>query len=92
MDSKVKRFRDFFGENGKKQNNLIVHFLLMSPREPKRINEGWPRWMTTDRKPNWMELTIPDNFMKVTRCDNKGIANQFGKFCRVNETKINYNA
>ena len=88
MDSKVKRFREFFGENGKKQKNLIVHFLLMSPREPKRINEDWPSWMTTDRKPNWMELTIPDNFMKVTRCDNKGTASQLGKFCIVKETKI----
>lgn len=88
MDSKVKRLREFFGENGKKQKNLIVHFLLVSPRKPQRINKNWPSWMTTDHKPNWMELTIPDNFMKVTRCDNKGIANQFGKFCIVKETKI----
>ncbi len=88
MDSKVKRFREYFGENGKKQKNLIVHFLLMSPREPKRINEDWPSWMTTDRKPNWMVLDIPENFLKVTRCDNKGISNQFGKFCIIKETKL----
>lgn len=88
MDSKVKRFREFFGENGKKHKNLIVHFILISPRPPQRINEDWPSWMTTDRKANWMKLTIPDNFMKVTRCDNKGIASQFGKFCIVKETKI----
>ncbi len=87
MDSKVRRFREFFGEDGKKQEDLIVHFLLMSPREPKRFNEDWPSWMTTDRKPNWMELSIPDSFMKVTRCDYKGNANQFGEFCIVKETK-----
>lgn len=87
MDSKVRRFREFFGENGKKQKNLIIHFLLMSPREPQRINEDWPSWMTTNQKPNWMILEIPESFMKVTRCDNEGIANQFGEFCVVKETK-----
>lgn len=87
MDSKVKRFREFFGENGKKHKNLIVHFILMSPRPPQRINEDWPTWMTTDRKPNWMELTIPNNFMKVTRCGKNGIADQFGNYCIIRETK-----
>lgn len=87
MDSKIRRFREFFGENGKKHKNLIVHFILMSPKPPQRINEDWPNWMTTENKPNWMKLTIPDNFMKVTRCDNEGIVNQFGEFCVVKETK-----
>lgn len=89
MDSKVRRFRELFGENGKKQKNLVVHFLLMSPREPRRINEDWPSWMTRDRKPNWMRLTIPNNFLKVTRCDINGKPDQIGKFCVVKQTKEN---
>ncbi len=87
MDSKVKRFTEMFGNDGKKQDNLELHFYLMSPRKPKRINKDWPKWMTSDGKPNWMELKIPDNLLKVTRCDNKGNAKKLGNHCIIKETK-----
>lgn len=89
MDSKVKRFRELFGNDGRNQKNVEPHFFLISPREPKRINKDWPEWMTTDGKPNWMELKIPGNFLKVTRCDIKGDANKLGNYCVVKETKTN---
>ena len=85
MDSKVKRFRKLFGNDGRNLKNVEPHFFLISPREPKRINKNWPEWMTTDDKPNWMELKIAGNFLKVTRCDNKGDANKLGNYCVVKE-------
>jgi hypothetical protein len=87
MDSKVKRFTEIFGKDGRKRDNLELYFYLMSPRKPKRINRGWPEWMMTDGKPNWTELKIPDNFLKVTRCDSKGDSNKLGNHCIIKETK-----
>jgi len=87
MDSKVKRFRTLFGEDGNKVMNVKPHFYLESPRDPKRINKNWPVWMTSNEKPNWIELKIPDNLLKVTRCDEKKTPSKLGKFCVVNKVK-----
>ena len=60
------------------------HFVLLSPREPERIDpSAWPGWMTSSGKPRWMKLPRPEYLRKVTRCTADGRASATGRFLRI---------
>jgi len=73
LDSKSKRLKKIFKDCDEK--NVEPHFILNSPKQPKRIvvNADWPLWMTRDsglgeRKFYWMELKLPNDLVFVNRC------------------------
>lgn len=82
LDSKAKRFGQFFGVEGTNWRGVIPHFLLMSPRRPSHDVHfsGWPAWMHSNGQVNWLELKIPQDLYKVTRCDAKGRNDRNGKY------------
>ena len=88
MDSKMKRLEQIFGNNGKRWPNVTPHFVLMSPKEPKRLNiERWPVWARRDNKVAWLELLIPENLKSIARCDEQGQKNKDGRHWKVASRK-----
>ena len=78
MDSKANRLKEIFGEMGDKWDNVIPHFLMMSPREQKKVNVNeWPTWM---HKFKWLPLPIPEKLYKITRCNQQGKSDEKGVY------------
>lgn len=71
MDSKAKRLKAIFGEQGDRFPHLCPHLGLMSPRPPRQLKTGnWPSWMlSTAGAPICMKLTVPPGRKKLTRRD-----------------------
>ena len=88
VDSKIRRLRDLFGDDGRKWAGVVPHFVLMSPSESYNIKvEDWPAWAvskdsaTSEKRPRyWLGLNIPLNLKKATRCDEGGNSNAKGEF------------
>lgn len=81
MDSKALRLKEIFGEEGNKWPEVIPHFLIMSPKQPERLNlREWPRWMAPLGKVKWLRLSVPEYLNKVTRCNQDGKAYINGKY------------
>lgn len=58
-------------------NHVQMHFLLMSPRQPKKIASDWPKWAQKENEIPWIELALPElpegvSILEVTRCDVNG--------------------
>jgi len=81
MDSKAERFSKIFGMDGKCWDAVTPHFVLVSPREPQRLEtSAWPAWMMRDNKVPYIKLPIPSGLKKVTRCNEQEKADQNGKY------------
>lgn len=90
MNSKVKRLRKIFGDDGNRFKTIIVHFIMTSPKfsEGLRI-DTWPKWMKLNNEANWLNLPIKNDFYKITRCDADGKPSNKGSFCIIDEKPHN---
>jgi len=55
-----------------KQNPVVqMHFLLISPTEPRKIKVTWPEWIRKKSEIPWIPLHLPSGepILKVNRCD-----------------------
>jgi hypothetical protein len=78
LRSKAVRLAAIFGDSGGSLRNVEPHFVIVSPKEPKRlVVTDWPEWM---RRFKWAKLPIEGAFLKVTRCDKVGIPDADGVF------------
>lgn len=52
-------------------DRVRMHFLLMSPREPRKINVDWPEWIRQKKQIPWVHLHLPEGepILQVNRCD-----------------------
>lgn len=86
MDSKACRLRAIFGEEGRRFEAVLPHFVLMSPRRPtsRLRTQDWPNWMKRpDGAVAWLELPFPARRNKVVRCDIDGRPAAAGSYWRV---------
>lgn len=84
MTSKAARLRALFGDDGERWPGVRVHFSLVSPKKPERLeSEAWPGWMTDGDGPRWMGLEVPGGLRRVERCDGGGRASAEGEWFRV---------
>lgn len=73
LKSKAERLRRIFGRHSCNTELVKPHFVLMSPREPSKVEiDTWPSWMK-ERGGSclWMELFLRDGLLKVTRYDKE---------------------
>ena len=70
LESKAKRLRKIFGNDGNKYPNVKPHFFLTSPRCPQNLKmDKWPSWMTNNGKVNWLKLCVPEERRTVIGWD-----------------------
>jgi len=83
LQSKIRRLRDIFGDDGDKYPDVIPHFAIVSPKKPVGMRtESWPSWVLRDGDIPWIEMTIPDGLKRITRCDESGRASAGGRWWR----------
>jgi hypothetical protein len=85
MSSKIRRFIQIFGKDGKKWPGVTPHLVIISPKEPQRLTtEDW-EWCAPEGKAKWMELSIPEGqgLKRVTRCNESGKEDINGTFWTV---------
>lgn len=84
MNSKIERYRQIFGDDGKAWPYVTPHFAMLSPDEPQRlISSVWLSWMAPNGKVPWMRLSISDKLKRVTRCNQDGRSNRSGAYWTV---------
>lgn len=85
MDSKAKRIRKIFGDDGKRYPNVEPHYCLVSPSMPTGLDtRRWPEWMSKPGgTPNWMPSNLPRTRRKPTRCDSSGTSSAVGRHFRI---------
>jgi hypothetical protein len=84
-NSKAIRLRKIFGSDGRRWPGVNPHFLLFSPKRPKRLDiSGWPTWMTVNDQVPWLEFPIPSGLRKVTSCNSTGQKDRNGQFWQAN--------
>ncbi|MBI4301279.1 MAG: hypothetical protein HY664_01575 [Chloroflexi bacterium] len=81
LNDKVKRLGKIFGEDGKKWEGVMPHFVILAPKLPKGLKpEGWPTWIPQYLENSWMKLSIPPGLKRITRCDKDGNMSANGKY------------
>ncbi len=86
MNEKAERLGPIFGAQWVKDLPVQLHFMLMSPRESKRLDPTkWPEWMKPNNKPLWMKLTMgePGSLKKATRSGADRKPSSDGKFLTI---------
>jgi hypothetical protein len=83
--SKARRLEAIFGQRGNRWPHIRPHFVIVSPREPERLDcRLWPDWMKQgDGRPYWIEMRIPRGLLRVTRCDEAGKVTARGGYWNV---------
>ena len=78
--AKARRLGPLFEDPRVKQQNVVPHFMLASPRSPRNLKgDGLPSWMLDGRgELPWVKLPIPDDLLKPTRCAENGRASRVG--------------
>ena len=82
LKSKIERFRDLFGDDGRKWQGVEPYFLIMSPK-PKKDKKGWPPWTLRNGEPCWAELYIPKEACKAMRSDSNGKSTRDGSHVKI---------
>jgi hypothetical protein len=78
LRSKAVRLAAMFGDSGGNLPNVVPHFVIVSPKESKKLDvSDWPKWM---RRFKWAKLPIEGDFLKVTRCDKVRLPDADGAF------------
>ncbi len=86
MVSKAIRYREIFGENGNNWNNVMPHFVCLSPTKPRRLEiNKWPQWMKPNNDILWLNIPKLDQLYKVTRCDENGLITSKGLYWKITE-------
>ena len=84
LDLKCARLELIFGRGRPGTSRATPNFILMSPRNPARIDtKSWPTWMTVNGKARWLELRLPDRLLKVSRCTQAGGSNADGTYLKI---------
>ena len=64
---KVERFSRIFDDNEVKKANVIPHFGLASPFEPKKLDlTFYPDWMKVGKKLAWINIPHLEGIIKGT--------------------------
>ena len=87
LKEKASRLKLIFEE---KPYSVKPHFVLMSPRKPKKIKtDTWPDWMKAGRESSalWLELPLPDRLLEIARCDKDGNSCKEGGYVIVDGIK-----
>lgn len=90
IESKAERLELIFNKNPHGTDLVKPHFVLMSPRMPKKIKtHKWPDWMKAEGESSilWLELPLRDGLLKVTRCDEKKNDTENGGHLFISEYK-----
>ena len=83
LQSKIRRLRDIFGDDGDKYPGVIPHFAIVSPKSPIGIRtDSWPSWVFRNGEIQWIEMPISDELRRITRCDEAGKASAEGRWWR----------
>lgn len=84
LKSKAKRLIEIFGDDGKNWKNVVPHFVITSPNQPKRLDTTFcAKWMLVNNQLPWVKLKTPDNLIAVTRCNDSGNRDKNGRFWKV---------
>jgi hypothetical protein len=87
MQSKADRLTILFGKGGKKWNNVIPHFAIISPHKPIYLEtDNWSDWMKPDGNVKWLELKLPES-LRIIRCDENRKITENGMFWMVKHKK-----
>lgn len=84
--SKAKRLGAIFGVNNERWPNVVPHFMICSPVQPKRLDiERVPPFMLNKNQDDllWFRLYLPANQRKVTRCNGDGHSAKDGDYWKV---------
>jgi|SRR5665213_3382288 len=93
LQSKLDRFDLLRGEydqiaaHAAIDTQVQMHFLLMSPVEPKEIKVDWRRFKRTDSPIPWIRLNLPKSepILEVSRCNEKGKKSDQGGYWQIVE-------
>ena len=70
IQSKGRRLRTIFGDEGNGYPGVIPEFVIASPRRPKRLKEaGLPSFMRKGDPFLWMALRVPPHRIEIERYD-----------------------
>lgn len=85
LQSKMARLTEIFGKENEKWKNVVPHFGIVSPKEPRKIQDkAWPVWAKPDGQVKWIKLEhIPTGLKKVVRCNRIGKADNAGDYWMV---------
>ena len=82
LNSKARRLRRIFGEEGRKHDGVQPHFLLMSGRVPMNVcTEEWPQFMRKGNSCRILKYVLPSR-LKITRSNAKGRNDAKGDYLR----------
>ncbi|MCY4152450.1 MAG: hypothetical protein OXE94_09485 [Aestuariivita sp.] len=86
LKAKAETLKCIFGKDGKRRNKVLPYFVLMSDKEPERVNvDCWPEWMTENKKkPIWLKYKLPRRKQAV-RCDPQGKNSANGGHLRLDD-------
>lgn len=81
--SKAKRLSEIFGKQGTNWEDVMPHFVIMSPAKYNSQSvEKFPEWMAPNGEVKWLELSTPE-LLRVSRCDEQGHENKEGRWWKV---------
>jgi len=81
LNSKAKRLSKIFGKDGKRWQNIVPHFILISPNISKGLSSReWPEWMAPNGLIKWITLPGTEKKESVYRCDEKGKSSKDGRY------------
>jgi hypothetical protein len=84
LKSKAVRLMEIFGEAGADRANVVLHFVLTSPKESQSIDSAsWPKWMRPDHQVAWIPLPIQPDLLRVSKTNEKGRPDQNGTYWAV---------
>ena len=84
LQSKIRRFKDIFSDEGNRYPGVIPHFVLISPKKPVNIQtDKWPSWLLPDGEISWIEMALPKGLKRITRCDERGHVNAEGQWWKI---------
>jgi hypothetical protein len=70
IQSKGRRLRTIFGDQGDRFSTARPHFVIASPRPPQHLkHEGLPGFMLKGNPFLWMELRVPPHRIEIERHD-----------------------
>jgi hypothetical protein len=82
LQSKIKHLNSFYSFYeriaGGQQRAIEFHFLLISPKEPKKLEINWPDWTCNRGRVPWIELKVDRGARRVVRCDQEGVEGKHG--------------
>lgn len=84
MNSKARRFKRIFGYEGTNWQEVEPHFVLISPKEPRKESiighEEWPSWMMPQGSLHYLRLVIPSGLRRIVRVDKHGNESRRGGY------------